>query len=527
MSSQRRYHRFRVHLRAGALAGICALACLAAGSSGGQDQPPAPAQGNKAPALEPSNGESILREFLAANVTPIDLSSALRLAGEQNSEILVAQQRVTEAMAQRQLAAAQFLPTLNGGSSENSHRGTLQQSDGQVIRTNRDSLYVGAGAFTVGAGTINIPGVLWTMNLSQGIYDYLVSRQEVDRTGFAGGAVEQDTLLAVTQAYIELVRMEGQRSVAVQSRNNARELARLTSAYLKTGQGRKADADRAAAELERREAALLRVEGEVGAASARLCRLLHLDPSLRLHALEEHVLPRSIVPEPIPLPELLAIAILNRPELQERRVAAVQALLRLDQARRLPFSPTVYIGYSVGTFGGGSETAAAPPINDPRFGNFSGRQDFDVMAYWTLLNLGVGNRALIDAARSRLRSTDLEQLAVLDRVRAEVAAAYAKTHARYAQIRTCELAVASGEEAFREDMNRVIARAEDALPLEVLDSIRLLARSRAEYLDAILDYNRAQFELYVALGRPPADLLIRPAGENGEDPATKRVPPAP
>ncbi len=330
MSSQRRYHRFRVHLRAGALAGICALACLAAGSIGGQDQPPAPAQGNKAPALEPSNGESILREFLAANVTPIDLSSALRLAGEQNSEILVAQQRVTEAMAQRQLAAAQFLPTLNGGSSENSHRGTLQQSDGQVIRTNRDSLYVGAGAFTVGAGTINIPGVLWTMNISQGIYDYLVSRQEVDRTGFAGGAVEQDTLLAVTQAYIELVRMEGQRSVAVQSRNNARELARLTSAYLKTGQGRKADADRAAAELERREAALLRVEGEVGAASARLCRLLHLDPSMRLHALEEHVLPRSIVPEPIPLPELLAIAILNRPELQERRVAAVQALLRLD-----------------------------------------------------------------------------------------------------------------------------------------------------------------------------------------------------
>ena len=41
-------------------------------------------------------------------------------------------------------------------------------------------------------------------------------------------------------------------------------------------------------------------------------------------------------------------------------------------------------------------------------------------------------------------------------------------------------------------------------------SLRLLARSRYAYLDAILDYNRAQFELYVALGQPPACTLARP-----------------
>src|SRR5207249_9054058 len=45
------------------------------------------------------------------------------------------------------------------------------------------------------------------------------------------------------------------------------------------------------------------------------------------------------------------------------------------------------------------------------------------------------------------------------------------------------------------------------LPIEVLDSMRLLARSRYAYLDAIIDFNRAQFELYVSLGQPPADFL--------------------
>jgi hypothetical protein len=36
-----------------------------------------------------------------------------------------------------------------------------------------------------------------------------------------------------------------------------------------------------------------------------------------------------------------------------------------------------------------------------------------------------------------------------------------------------------------------------------------MSHSRLEYLDAIIDYNRAQFQLYVALGRPPAAALAR------------------
>jgi len=506
---------------------IAAVSCSWTGTAQGQSvsmPPPAaitgPGPSSVAPAIV---DDQFLQQYLQTNLTPIDLQSAFRLAGVQNSEILLAQQRVTEAVALRQLAAAQFLPTLNAGSNIDSHRGVLQDSNGTILRVNRDALYVGAGALAVAGSTVRIPGVVLTGNVSEVVYGYLISRQEVGRRGFASQAVAQDTLLAVALAYIELVRAEGQYRVAVLTRDDAREVARLTAAYLKTGQGRKADADRAATELARREANVIQAEGDIGTTSARLCGLLHLDPSLRLQPVEDQILPKSIVPDPIPLPDLLAIALLNRPELKERRTAVVQALLALDQTHWLPFSPTVYIGYSVGDFGGGSNLVAQPigsgpdALGDPRFGLFSPRQDLDVMAYWTLLNLGVGNRALIDAARSRLRSTDLQEVAVLDQVRSEVASAYAKTHARFAQIRTSELAIRSSTEAFHEDMGRILGQI--GLPLEVVNSLRLLSRSRVAYLDAILDYNRAQFELYVALGKPPADVLVRPAGENGEDPA--------
>ena len=136
------------------------------------------------------------------------------------------------------------------------------------------------------------------------------------------------------------------------------------------------------------------------------------------------------------------------------------------------------------------------------------------MAYWTLRNLGVGNKAQIEAAASRLQSADLGQLETLDRIRAEVASAHARTHARFAQIRTCELAIQSGTEAFVQDMTRIKGR--EGLPLEAIYSLRLLARARSEYLRTILDYNQAQFQLYVALGKPPADVLARPAGQTGE-----------
>jgi outer membrane protein TolC len=521
-----------------AVAASCILAtCLALVTATARGQSAAePLVAPPAPALAPdpfgspvssTGAEAALTQFLTSNVTPIDLMSAFRLVGEQNPQVLIAQQRVIEALALRQLAAAQFLPTLNAGTSENSHRGVLQQSGGQILQVNRDSLYAGAGAFAVGGGTVNIPGVMLTGNVAVWIYDFLVAEQEVARRGFVSDTVSQDTLLAAAVGYVELLRAEELYKIALQTRDDAREVARLTANYAQTGEGRKADADRAATELYRREALAIQASANIGRASAQLCRVLHLDPLLRLHPVDEHVLPKSIVPEPISLPELLAIALLNRPELKERRAAICQALARLDQAHWLPFSPTVFLGFSAGTFGGGSSLVDQPvgsgpnALGNPRYGLFDPRQDFDAAAYWTVLNLGVGNKALIDAARSRLRSANLEQVVVLDRIRAEVAAAYARTHARYAQIRAGELAIQSSLEGFQEDMRRIIAH--EGLPLEVVDSLRLLARAREQYLNAILDYNRAQFDLYVAIGKPPADVLIRPVTST----APVEVPPPP
>src|SRR4029077_8123682 len=112
---------------------------------------------------------------------PIDLGSALRLGGVNNPQILLARRRVNEAVPLRQFAAAQILPSLHLGASYDDHNGNLQQSSGNILKVDRNSLYIGAGAHAVAAGTVSIPGVFWAGNISENIYGYLTSRQVVEQ----------------------------------------------------------------------------------------------------------------------------------------------------------------------------------------------------------------------------------------------------------------------------------------------------------------------------------------------------------
>ena len=75
------------------------------------------------------------------------------------------------------------------------------------------------------------------------------------------------------------------------------------------------------------------------------------------------------------------------------------------------------------------------------------------------------------------------------------------------QIDTLAKAVEASKNALKEDSLRIKNGA--GLPIELIDSLRLLTRSRNEYLDSIMDYNRSQFQLFVALGKPPRDALAR------------------
>lgn len=445
---------------------------------------------------------------------PIDLPIALRLAGIESPDVLVAQQRVLASTARQQLAAAQALPNLNIGMNYDQHTGPVQRASGAILDVQRSALYLGAGANAVAAGTVNIPGLQYNLNVGEAYFGYLVSCQQKERAAAAALATRNNTLLRVATAYCQLVQAQGTRAIAVQARDEAAEVARITKSYAKIGEGRPADAERAATEVGRRDAEVLAAEAAIAEASARLVQILNLESSIQLQSSENWVIPRSVVPDPIPLPELITIALYQRPEVAERRAEIHAAMLELDGAKLLLFSPQLIAGFSDGTFGGGSDVASQQN-GSARFGSFNNRSDADIVLYWSIRNLGLANKALIKNATARLAATDWEQTRQLNEIRAQVADAYARVQSRSAQLDTRWRAVKTSRDGFQLDLKR--ANAGEGLPIEVLDSLRLLARSQQEYLETITAYNQAQYELYVAIGQPPADLLVRTNPDSEDD----------
>lgn len=458
--------------------------------------------------------------ILPAEMNAIDLGCVLRLAGIENPNILIARQRVAVAEAQKMVAYAMALPNLNAGANYDAHDGPLQQSSGNILKVNRDALYFGAGAGAVAAGTVGIPGVQYVLNISEGLFGALAVRQTVRVRRFENIAVRNQMLLRVADAYMELLRAEGRLAIALRNRAEAHEIAFRMAAFVKDGLGARADAQRANSQYARFIQDVPRAEGEVLVASANLAKLINLPPSILMHAIDGWVVPVPLVPDTHPLHDLILIGMAQRPELAARQAAIRVAVLQLQSAKYLILSPTILAGYSSGSFGGGSnlisQVGGFQGFGESRFGSFAPREDIDVVMFWTARNLGIGNLAQAMVRSREMRVAELEWVRMLNRVRNEIATSYAQTHARFAQIEIARLGTEAGQRTYAEDWPRF--RNGFALPIEMLNAFDLLAQARTRYLDAIVDYDKAQFSLFVALGQPPPRYLAKEVPAQFGDP---------
>src|SRR5437588_4416918 len=84
---------------------------------------------------------------------PINLPTALRLAGARPIDVAVASERVRAAAAELERAQVLWLPTVYVGADYFRHDGQNQDVAGNVIGSSRSSVMVGAGPYAVFAVT--------------------------------------------------------------------------------------------------------------------------------------------------------------------------------------------------------------------------------------------------------------------------------------------------------------------------------------------------------------------------------------
>lgn len=440
-----------------------------------------------APAAEPAPAPP------AANppAMKIDLPTALRLANAQNHTIALARERVNEARAQQQKANVILLPTLSAGASYNQHEGRLQDSRGNTLEVHRSSGFAGLGAGAVGTGDPRIPGVGIHTDLADAIFEPLAARQNTAAAQAGSQAVTNQVQLTVARAYFDLIRARDNLAIAEEAAKNAAELARVTSGYAQSGEGLESDVERTAVESLIRQRNVEAKRERLEIKSAQLVELLHLEPATRLEPQGEASAPVQLVPNDSDRNSLLATALQNRPEVTRNQALVKLANRRLRQAQFDPLIPNLALGYSNGAFGGGGGGS---------FDNHNDRQDFSALLYWQIEDLGFGERAKRKQSRSRLKQAELEQEAQLDHIATEVVSGHARVAARSRQIDIARRAVERAVKSLELNRQRIYER--QGLPIETLQAIDSLALTRQLYLDTVVDYNQAQFELFTALGNP-------------------------
>jgi outer membrane protein TolC len=429
---------------------------------------------------------------------PIDLSSALQIAAGENPQVAFAQQRVSEALAQLRSARVLWVPSIRAGANYNKHEGTIQDVAGNIIETSRGSVYTGFGAQAVGAGSPAVPGLLVNFHTRDAIFQPRIAERTMGARRQAERTVLYDLLTDTALAYTDLLEAAQLDAVQEETLANTQGLAELTASFARTGQGLAADADRARAELSLQQIEAHRAAETVQVASARLAQLLSQDPTQVILPMEPVIAPIELVPLDQRRADLIATGLTNRPELAESRWLVAAAVERLQRERYAPLVPSVLLGLSYGGNGGGLGSDIE---------NFGDRMDFDAVAFWEVRNLGFGEQAAREQARSQIAQARWQQVQLMDQVASEVAQAHAQVTGRRQQIDLAQQGIAAASDSYRRNTERI--RNAQGLPIETLQSIQALNSARRQYVRAVADYNRAQFSLQRALGWP----ISMPASE--------------
>jgi outer membrane protein TolC len=428
---------------------------------------------------------------------PINLATALRLAGGRPLIIAAAQASVQVASAQLAQSRVLWLPSFDVGAGYYRHDGATQGQSGNFYINTKDQFLAGGGLSA-------------KVDTADALFAPLAARQVLRARVSDVQAARNDALLATAEAYFNVQQARG--ILAGTMDVVAKALALGTAIDLeRIAAAKPTNLHRAKALLADFEDAVETAREQWGIASADLTQVLRLDPSAMVVPQEPPNLRVTLISPDTPVDALIPLGLTNRPELASQQALVQAALARIRQERLRPLVPSLILqggpgpvgpgGYlTAGVFGSGAHGSGHPWV---------ARDDVSVGLIWELKNLGLGNRALVGERRGEQQQQLVNLFRTQDQVAAEVARAYRQVRSAAARVAIAERGLEEARSTYDGSLAELgkIARvgAVDVLvrrAFEVIDALRSLSRAYNAYFASANDYNRAQFQLYRALGYP-------------------------
>jgi outer membrane protein TolC len=438
---------------------------------------------------------------------PINLATALRLSDARPLIVAAAQASVWVAEAQLTRAKVLWVPQFNLGADYIRHDGGGPDFNKGIMTAPSVNFFYGGG------------GMWQKVAATDAIFEPLIARRVLNARHWDIQSAKNDALLMTADAYFQVHQARGMFAGNLYTVQRGHDLieriTQLSKDLVPT-----VEIDRArnlVADLEQK-ATIARENWRVH--SADLTQVLRLDPRAVVEPLEEDHLQITLIDPVRQLDDLIPIGLTNRPELASNQaiVQAVAARIRREKGRMLLPSilingfQTPYEEIQAGIFGIGP--------ND-KLNQWVGRDDLSYQALWELEAFGIGNLARIKEQRGEQSRAIIDLFRVQDMVAAEVTRAQARLQSATARVTQADRALRTAIITFNGNFEGLhqTTRFGDVLvlvnrPQEVVFALQLLQVAFNEYFTTVAEYNRAQFELFHALGYPAAEIAnLRPAGD--------------
>lgn len=417
---------------------------------------------------------------------PICLDTVLRLAQDQNGLVRLARERVAEAYAEQDLAAKRWLPDVSLGMGWWRHDGGIQDFVGNLLETH----YQGALAGMELRGKFDMRDV---------VFQRLEAERKVRQQQGELSRFNCEQLLDAASTYVDLLAAQAAMAIAVEAEAKLQRLLTQTKRLEKIDQGVRIEAARVEAELGAQKILTRRLHEGARAAEAKLVYLLGLDPASDLIVLERHLVELRLVDVKQSAEALVETAMRQGPGVQETE--AILGLLEDMRAKGespLHWLPTLEMRMGEGAFGAGPGGRM----------DWANRWDLGLQARWNLTELLTGRE------RKRLADLKIQQAHVsYHDLRGKLALAVHEAreaaHSNKDQFAVAVRQIQHAEEAYNLSDLRLRENIKGRSPSEVLLAIRSLVGARLSYLNAIRDYDKAQFRLFVFTGAASANCMPR------------------
>ncbi len=414
---------------------------------------------------------------------PINLPTALRLAGGSNLDVQIAEQKLAEANAVEQQRVLAFIPTVTVGVGYKNHQGATQEVRGAVIDVSKQSYNLGA---TAGLD----------LALGEAYYKRLAAKQLATAAAKAVEGTKLATLARTAAAYFELVRAQAVVAVAQEAVKISEDYGKQVTNAVTAGVAFKGDALRVDSQTRRNQLELEKARGAEQQASVALAQLLRLDPSVTLHAAEGEPAMLRLVSANTNVKVLTEKALAKRPELAGQLAQLAAARHERDAATKGPWVPTI----TAQVFGGGLDGGAGTSTR-----GLHDSEDYFVGLSWKIGAGGLFDKGRKRAAEARLKLSELQDAQIREAIIAEVVAAHEQTKSLAKQV-----AAAREEVTAAQENNRLTHERQEfavGIVLETVLAEQELTRARTDYLNAVTAHNASQYLLMRAVG----ELSVEPS----------------